>query len=96
MDTSGIADMAATGTITATARPRRSLPSDRPAPARDERETGSVLAATNGMTLYTNEKDTPTKSACDRACASIWPPLLVTGSAMPAPSGLKGTLGTVT
>ena len=57
---------------------------------------GSVLAASNGMTLYTNKNDTPKKSACDNACASIWPPLLVTGSAMAAPSGLKGTLGTVT
>ena len=57
---------------------------------------GSVLAASNGMTLYTNKKDTLTKSACDSACASIWPPLLVTAGAPAAPSGLKGTLGTVT
>ena len=57
---------------------------------------GSVLAASNGMTLYTNKKDTLTKSACDSACASIWPPLLVTGSTLAAPAGFKGTLSTVT
>ena len=57
---------------------------------------GSVLAASNGMTLYTNKKDTLTKSACDSACASIWPPLLVTGGAMAAPAGFMGTLSTVT
>ncbi len=57
---------------------------------------GSVLAASNGMTLYTNKNDTPKTSACNSACASIWPPLLVTAGAPAAPSGLKGTLGTVT
>src|SRR6266567_1733593 len=57
---------------------------------------GSLLAASNGMTLYTNKKDTLTKSACDTACGSIWPPLLVTGSAMAGPTGFTGTLSTVT
>ena len=57
---------------------------------------GTVVAASNGMTLYTNKNDTATASACNNACASIWPPLLVTASAPAAPSGLKGTLGTVT
>jgi len=58
---------------------------------------GSVLAASNGMTLYWNKNDTLTKSACDTACESIWPPLLVTtGSAPAAPSGFTGTIGTVT
>src|SRR6266851_9152319 len=57
---------------------------------------GTVIAASNGMTLYTNKNDTPTASACNSACTSIWPPLLVTTSAPAAPSGLKGTLGTVT
>ncbi len=55
-----------------------------------------MVAASNGMTLYTNKKDTLTKSACDSGCASIWPPLLVTGSAMAVPAGFKGTLSTVT
>src|SRR6266540_1792365 len=57
---------------------------------------GTVLAASNGMTLYTNKNDTPKSSACNSACAQIWPPLLVTTGTPAAPSGLKGTLGTVT
>ena len=57
---------------------------------------GSVLAASNGLTLYTNKNDTPKSSACNGPCAQIWPPLLVTAGAPAAPSGLKGTLGTVT
>lgn len=57
---------------------------------------GSVLAASNGMTIYTNKNDTLTKSACDSGCASVWPPLLVTGSAMAGPAGFTGTLSTVT
>ena len=57
---------------------------------------GSVLAAGNGMTLYTNKNDTAKSSACNAACAQIWPPLLTTTGAPAAPSGLKGTLGTVT
>ena len=57
---------------------------------------GSVLAAGNGLTLYTNKNDTPKASACNNACAQIWPPLLTTTGTPAAPSGLKGTLGTVT
>ncbi len=57
---------------------------------------GTVLAASNGMTLYTNKNDKPGSSACNAACAQIWPPLLVTSTAPAAPSGLMGTLGVVT
>ncbi|HEV2250921.1 MAG TPA: hypothetical protein VGT60_10500 [Candidatus Limnocylindria bacterium] len=57
---------------------------------------GTVLAAGNGMTLYTNRNDTSTASACTGACASIWPPLRTTTGTPAAPSGLKGTLGTIT
>ena len=57
---------------------------------------GTVLAAGNGMTLYTNKKDSPKVSACNNACAQIWPPLLTTSGAPAAPSGLNGTLSTVT
>jgi predicted lipoprotein with Yx(FWY)xxD motif len=30
-----------------------------------------------GMTLYTFDKDTPGKSACNGQCATNWPPMLV-------------------
>jgi len=57
---------------------------------------GTVLAASNGMTLYTNKNDKPGSSACNAACAAIWPPLLTTTGAPAAPAGLMGTLGVVT
>ncbi|KAA9153345.1 hypothetical protein FPZ12_034835 [Amycolatopsis acidicola] len=45
-------------------------------------DLGQVLTEQNGMTLYRFDKDTgnPSKSTCDGACATTWPPLLATGS----------------
>ena len=59
-------------------------------------KVGTVLAASNGMTLYTNKNDKPGSSACNTACAQIWPLLLTTTGVPAAPSGLTGTLSTVT
>ena len=42
---------------------------------------GNVLADANGMTLYTFDKDTAGKSACNGPCAKNWPPLLVADGA---------------
>ncbi|SFK03859.1 hypothetical protein [Amycolatopsis sacchari] len=41
----------------------------------------TVLTDQNGMTLYLYTKDTkkPSKSNCDGACATAWPPLLANG-----------------
>ncbi|WP_375789272.1 hypothetical protein ACE10Z_19015 [Bradyrhizobium sp. Pha-3] len=36
---------------------------------------GSVLTDTKGMTLYTFDKDTEGKSACNGPCATNWPVL---------------------
>lgn len=44
-----------------------------------------VLVGSNGMTLYTFEKDADGKSMCNGKCAENWPPLTVDGGA--APSG---------
>ncbi|MGH9839192.1 MAG: COG4315 family predicted lipoprotein [Blastocatellia bacterium] len=41
---------------------------------------GDVLAAENGMTLYTFKKDEVGKSNCNDACAKNWPPLMATAS----------------
>jgi predicted lipoprotein with Yx(FWY)xxD motif len=62
----------------------------------DSAKLGKVLAAGAGLTLYTNKNDTAKSSACNNACAQIWPPLLTTSGTPAAPSGLVGTLGTVT
>jgi len=43
---------------------------------------GGVLTGSNGLTLYTFDKDAAGsgKSVCNDACATNWPPLLVSGS----------------
>lgn len=52
-----------------------------------------VLAAPNGMTLYTFDRDTAGngKSACNGPCASLWPPFMVQGDA-----AAKGDFSVVT
>jgi len=39
-----------------------------------------VLAGSNGMTLYTFDKDADGKSMCNGPCATNWPPLYATDS----------------
>lgn len=51
------------------------------APARME---NGVLVGSNGMTLYTFDKDADGKSMCNGKCAENWPPLTADGA---KPSG---------
>ncbi|MBP2236964.1 putative lipoprotein with Yx(FWY)xxD motif [Sinorhizobium kostiense] len=46
-----------------------------------ESEKGPVLAAANGMTLYTYRDDQKGVSACYDQCAKNWPPFLVEADA---------------
>lgn len=46
---------------------------------------GATLVDAHGMTLYTFDKDTGGKSACNGACATNWPPLAAASGS--APSG---------
>ena len=52
----------------------------------------TVLTNTQGFTLYGFAPDTPTRSACNGACAGYWPPVIGTPSAGP---GITGKLGTI-
>jgi predicted lipoprotein with Yx(FWY)xxD motif len=57
---------------------------------------GSTLVNSQGHTLYLFKADIGTKSECSGACATAWPPLLVTGNPT-AGSGLTASkLGTTT
>jgi predicted lipoprotein with Yx(FWY)xxD motif len=47
---------------------------------------GPALADAKGMTLYTFDKDSAGKSACNGKCAENWPPLMADSAASP-PSG---------
>ena len=54
-----------------------SMNPDAPAKAVD-----GVFVGSNGMTLYTFDRDTaPGKSACNGPCATNWPPLLAASGA---------------
>jgi predicted lipoprotein with Yx(FWY)xxD motif len=41
---------------------------------------GKVLVDDKGMTLYTFDKDTSSKSMCNGSCAENWPPMSAGGS----------------
>jgi predicted lipoprotein with Yx(FWY)xxD motif len=57
---------------------------------------GSILVDSSGRTLYLFKADSGTMSACSGACATVWPPLLVTGKPT-ADGGLTASkLGTIT
>jgi len=44
---------------------------------------GPILTNTDGMTLYTYDKDMGNKSACNGGCAKAWPPLIAPAGAKP-------------
>ncbi|AWM88985.1 hypothetical protein [Microvirga sp. 17 mud 1-3] len=46
-----------------------------------ETSKGKVLVDAKGMTLYTFDKDSAGKSACNGTCAQNWPPLMADASA---------------
>ena len=47
---------------------------------------GPALTDAKGMTLYTYDKDSAGKSACNGKCAENWPPLMADSTASP-PAG---------
>ncbi|HLO94742.1 MAG TPA: hypothetical protein VK195_10515 [Burkholderiaceae bacterium] len=49
-----------------------------PSPARAQ---DGALVGANGMTLYTFDKDSAGKSACNGPCAANWPPLMAAADA---------------
>ncbi|MDH4562969.1 hypothetical protein [Pseudomonas sp. BN411] len=44
-------------------------------------EKGGMLVDAKGMTLYTYDKDSDGKSACNGQCAQNWPPLMAEAGA---------------
>jgi predicted lipoprotein with Yx(FWY)xxD motif len=60
---------------------------------------GPIVTTGSGRTVYRFDADStnPSKSNCTGGCASLWPPVLVTGSGMPAVTGVDSSqLGEVT
>jgi predicted lipoprotein with Yx(FWY)xxD motif len=48
------------------------------------RVADGVLTGSNGMTLYTFDRDAAGKSACNGQCAANWPPLSAAADAKPS------------
>jgi predicted lipoprotein with Yx(FWY)xxD motif len=44
---------------------------------------GGMLVDTSGMTLYTFDKDSGGKSACNGPCVTLWPPAMAAADAKP-------------
>ena len=55
---------------------------------------GNVLVDAQGRTLYLFEADKGPMSACDGACASVWPPLMTTGKPTAGRGVTASKLGT--
>jgi predicted lipoprotein with Yx(FWY)xxD motif len=53
------------------------------ADAEPAKAVAGALVATNGMTLYTFDKDSADKSACNGPCAALWPPLMAASTDQP-------------
>jgi len=51
-----------------------------PTVATAQTKLGKALVNDKGFTLYTLPGDTATKSTCTGGCATLWPPLVVTGT----------------
>ena len=56
---------------------------------------GSILADSRGRTLYLFEADKGAMSACDGACANVWPPVTTTGKPHAGAGIAAAKLGTV-
>jgi len=55
---------------------------------------GKVLVDAKGRALYLFEADKGSMSACDGACATVWPPLTTTGEPTAGPGLATSKLGT--
>lgn len=49
------------------------------------KKADGMLVDSKGMTVYTYDKDTASKSACNGQCAVNWPPVIVSDSKPMAP-----------
>jgi predicted lipoprotein with Yx(FWY)xxD motif len=85
----GSGTAASSPTPTASPAPTAS-PSPAPVFGVADTSLGKVLVASNGATLYIFKKDTDKTSNCYDACATTWPPYVVTSAA----TGMGGKIAT--
>jgi predicted lipoprotein with Yx(FWY)xxD motif len=59
---------------------------------KNAKDLGTILAASDGRTLYIFEADKGKTSACKDACAAAWPPLITKGSPTAKGSAKKSAI----
>jgi predicted lipoprotein with Yx(FWY)xxD motif len=74
----------------ASSRPAKATPTVALAPGK----LGKILVGPNGRTLYDFVADKTMASTCYGACASLWPPLTVSGAPKAGPGVRASLLGT--
>jgi predicted lipoprotein with Yx(FWY)xxD motif len=57
-------------------------------------DLGRILVSAKGRTLYLFRRDVSGKSACNRSCATYWPPLLKTGDVTVGSGVRRALVGT--
>jgi predicted lipoprotein with Yx(FWY)xxD motif len=57
---------------------------------------GQILVDESGMTVYLFLSDTATTSTCYTSCATVWPPVLTTGTPQAGTGANASLLGTLT
>jgi len=56
---------------------------------------GEYLTGADGLTLYIFTADSAGTSTCVDACATAWPPVIITGDPPAVPAGVSGALTTI-
>ena len=79
---------------TATSTTRPSTAAAAPVVATKKTSLGTFLVGPTGRTLYLFEADKGSKSTCNGACASAWPPLTATGKPKASGAAKMSLLGT--
>jgi predicted lipoprotein with Yx(FWY)xxD motif len=79
---------------TATATTRPSTAAAAPVVTTTKTALGTFLVGPNGRTLYLFEADKGSKSACNGACATAWPPLTATAKPKAGGAASMSLLGT--
>jgi predicted lipoprotein with Yx(FWY)xxD motif len=79
---------------TATATTRPSTAAAAPVVTTKKTSLGTFLVGPSGRTLYLFEADKGSKSACNGACASAWPPLTATAKPKAGGGADMSLLGT--
>jgi predicted lipoprotein with Yx(FWY)xxD motif len=95
----GTAACGSGSTSVGTNKAKKSVPAAAAAPATlklADSTLGKILVDANGRTLYQFDHDTPTTSACTGPCATLWPPLIVSGSPHAGPGVNASALGVLT